>query len=101
MHELSSAIENANEKEIIKIIRQGESNLEKIGVVSESTKQLIRAIEKAGGAAKICGAGGRKNKSGIVLAFHENPDTIINISKQFDVSCSKIKFGEEGVREEK
>jgi mevalonate kinase len=101
VHELSSAIETSDDKKLIEIIRQGENNLEKLGMVSESTKKLIRAIENADGAAKICGGGGRKDTSGIVLAFHENPDTIITISKEYNLSCSKIKLGEEGVREEK
>jgi len=100
VNKLLSIIQNEDITLMIYIIRVGEKNLEKLGVVSESTKQLIRQIEESGGAAKICGAGGRKNKSGIVLAFHENPDMIKQISKQYHLACERIILGEEGVRRE-
>ncbi|WP_423204233.1 hypothetical protein PGC34_23110 [Pseudomonas kribbensis] len=38
-------------------IRAYQANLESLGVVPATVAQVIRAVEKAGGAAKICGAG--------------------------------------------
>ncbi|MBI2330523.1 hypothetical protein HYU94_03955, partial [Candidatus Daviesbacteria bacterium] len=55
---LLEVIKHSDEKEFIRIIRDGERNLESIGVVSLFVKSIIRKIEKAGGAAKICGGGG-------------------------------------------
>lgn len=43
--------------QIIPIVRRYESFLEQIGVVPAGVRQAIRAVEQAGGAAKICGAG--------------------------------------------
>ena len=44
--------------------------LEQLNVVSENTIHLVREIEKIGGHAKISGAGGRINGSGILLVWH-------------------------------
>ncbi|EKD80236.1 MAG: hypothetical protein ACD_40C00169G0006 [uncultured bacterium] len=55
-------------------IRDNERLLEKIGVVSEKAKVMIKAIEEIGGVAKICGAGGRKNGSGVILAYHPDDE---------------------------
>jgi len=100
VYELLTALENGDEKQTADIIKAGEENLEKLGIVSESTKRLIRKIEATGGAAKICGAGGRKKASGIVLVFHNDFKEIAHIAKQFKLQCEKIRLGEEGVREE-
>jgi len=82
--ELLTAIKNRQEEVLMQLIQKGEGNLEKIEVVSPSTKLLIHSIEKAGGVAKICGAGGKKKGSGIVLAYHPEKkqlETIANSKK--------------------
>ena len=70
--ELLPAIQNGDENQLISIIRAGEKNLESIGVVSPFVKAIIRKIEQAGGAAKICGAGGKTKATGILLCYHPN-----------------------------
>lgn len=69
VHELLLAIRNDDSQLLASVIKSAEKNLERLGVVSESTQNLIREIEKLGGAAKISGAGGKKKGSGTVLVF--------------------------------
>lgn len=66
------ALQDNNEKEIKQIIKKGERNLEKIGVVPFSVKKLIRHIERLGGAAKICGGGGKSKSTGVLLVYQKN-----------------------------
>lgn len=94
------SLKNNNEREFMEIIKQGEKNLETLGVVSSSTKKLIRAIEENNGAAKISGAGGIKNASGVVLAYHNRPSVLDTIAQQYGLEISSIRLGDEGVRHE-
>lgn len=95
------ALQKENLDDIKEIIKKGESNLEKLDMVSNYTKKIIRDIEKSGGAAKICGAGGRKNKSGIILIFHRDRKILSDLLKSENLEFSQISLGEEGVRIEK
>ena len=80
------------------IIKENERLVEELGVVSESTKQIIRKIENAGGAAKICGAGGRKDKSGIVLIYHKDTEKLMDFAKMNALDLFPVKMGVEGVK---
>ncbi|MCX6705626.1 MAG: hypothetical protein NTV24_00770 [Candidatus Woesebacteria bacterium] len=83
------------------LIKENEVLLEKLGVVSNSTIKLIRKIEKNGGAAKISGAGGWKDKSGILLVYHKDINKLKNFAKREKLELIEIQLGEEGVRIEK
>lgn len=96
--ELLRVIQDGNEGEFVRIIQAGEQNLERIGVVSKSSQTLIRAIEKAGGAAKICGAGGITGPTGIVLAFHRDRPAVENIAKAQRLKCFSATLGVAGLR---
>jgi mevalonate kinase len=48
-----------------------------LGVVPTNVQTMVEAIEKAGGAAKVIGAGGRAGGAGMVLAFGENIEAIL------------------------
>lgn len=98
--ELLSVIKNDDGTLMIRIIRAGEKNLEKLGVVSDSAKTIIREIEKIGGAAKICGGGGVKKGTGIILAYHKTPVVLDKVALHFKLENSKIMLGEEGLRRE-
>lgn len=74
--------------------------LEEIGVVSSSTKKLILEIEKTGGVAKISGAGGVKTGSGMVIAFHEKPQILIDMAKKYGYPSFQVQLGGEGVKRE-
>ena len=85
---IAVALKNADEKTLIKSMRNGERTLEEMGVVSKKITPLIRKIERAGGAAKILGGGGRTDGVGYLLCYaHRSPAGSI-----------PIRLGEEGIR---
>ena len=85
---------------LIECIRFGEENLEKLGVVGDKARFLIRAIEKLGGAAKITGAGGFQEGSGMLVVYHKDIEQILTYAKQKKLEAMNIKIGEEGVSRE-
>lgn len=98
VRELLPAIKNADQKEVIRIIREGEKNLELIGVCSPTVAKIIRQIEKIGGAAKICGAGAFDGPTGVLLAYHKNQKLLIKLIKSYNLPYFKAKLGVEGLR---
>lgn len=98
--DLLPTLQQANENELIRIIKEGEENLESIGVVSDYIKSIIREVEKAGGAAKICGAGGKSKATGVLLAYHPNKNKLIKVVKSYNLPCFTAKLGVEGLRYE-
>lgn len=95
------ALKEGNESELVDAIQIGERTLEGMGVVSKKVQPLIRKIEKAGGAVKILGGGGRTNGVGFLLCYHHNPQKISSFGKAYNYSLQTIHLGEEGVRLEK
>ena len=81
-------------------IIKGERNLEKIGVVSPSSQKLIKEIENIGGAAKVCGGGGKIGPTGFLLACHQNPQKILHFAQNIQMPAFYAKIGSEGVRVE-
>lgn len=58
-------------------LRENHTLLKRIGVVPEATTCLIESIERAGGGAKISGAGSiRGDKGGIVIAWHPDAERL-------------------------
>jgi mevalonate kinase len=55
-------------------ITENERLLERLGVVGDKAKNIIDQIEKIGGYAKICGAGGIKFGSGVILVYHPDDE---------------------------
>lgn len=100
IRELLSAIKNGDDTLMIRIIRAGEKNLENLGVVSNSAKLLIRSIEEIGGAAKICGAGGKLKGSGMVLAYCLNKEKIEKLVALNRFWYNDLSLGAEGLRRE-
>lgn len=94
------ALRDGDEDGLIECIRFGEKNLEELGVVGKKSQSVIREIEKLGGVAKISGAGGVKNGSGMLLAYHRTPAILDQFLLQFKLKSSKIALGEEGLRQE-
>jgi mevalonate kinase len=95
------AMKEGNEKNLVDGIKRGEQTLERMGVVSKQIVPTIRAIEKAGGAAKILGGGGRTDGVGFLLCYHKNQKTVENLCAKHKFEIQKIQLGEEGVRLEK
>lgn len=98
VRELLPAIKNADEKEVIRIIRAGEKNLKSIGVCSPTVAKIIRQIEKAGGAAKICGAGASSGPTGVLLCYHPQPSIVQKIAKSYKLNFFKTNLGVEGLK---
>ncbi len=98
--DLRLAIEKNISRQIPGIIKRGEANLEKIGVVSDYVKKIIRDIENSGGAAKICGAGGTTKATGIILIYHTDLQKLKEVLKSHKLTPSQLTLGVEGLREE-
>lgn len=96
--DMVSAIHDENILLFTDAIRKNEMLLEKLGVVSASTKKLIREIEKKGGVAKISGAGGVNKGSGTILAVHKDPKVLQSIAKKYTFQFSQVALSGFGVR---
>jgi len=55
-------------------ILPNEQQLEILGVVDPIAQEMINKIATIGGAAKITGAGGKTNGSGMLLSYHPDPE---------------------------
>ena len=98
--ELLAALKNGNEHDVMEIIRAGSHNLQALGVVSPSTKALIAEIEDVGGVAKICGAGGSTEASGVVLSYHPDTEVLEKIASGHNLKHYQTALGAEGLRQE-
>lgn len=96
--DLLVALVDGETDQMIEIIRKGQSNLEKIGVVGNKAKAIIRAVEKIGGAGKILGGGGISKGSGMLLAHHKDSKKLERFLKDKKYSYHKIKVGQPGLR---
>ncbi len=88
-------------RQIPGIIKMGEKNLEKLGVVSPFARSLIRKIEESGGAAKICGGGGITKSTGIILIYHTDLKNLKKVLKSHQISVNELTLGVEGLRRER
>lgn len=96
--QLALVLKEGDDKKIIQIIKEGERNLEKIGVVGKKAKAIIKEVEKLGGAAKISGAGGIKKGSGMILAYYADQKKLIDLTKRMSLNYYLITIGEEGAK---
>lgn len=79
------------------LIKENEKQLELLGVVSSSTMDLINRIEKIGGFAKISGAGGKKDASGIIIIYHPEIDKLKKFSADNQLDILGVNLGEGGL----
>jgi mevalonate kinase len=94
--ELLAVLQQGDSKRLIAIMKAGERNLEALGVVSHSAKALIRQIEDAGGAAKVCGAGGLAKGSGAILVYHPEKG-LQHLANDKNKSYYAVQLGGEGL----
>lgn len=66
------------------LIRQNHRLLAQLPVVGQQALGMIAAIEQIGGAAKITGAGGVKAGSGMILAYHQNREQLVQLCQQYN-----------------
>lgn len=91
------ALEKRNDELLKNTIQNCQICLEDLGVVSPLAQEIIRKIEKIGGAAKICGGGGIKKGTGILLCYHQNPEKILKLGHDLGLEAFKVKFGVKGL----
>ena len=75
------------------LLSQTQHLLEQLNVVSENTIYLVREIEKIGGFAKISGAGGRTNGSGMLLVWHKDEEKLHKTIKKLGYVVENIVIG--------
>lgn len=93
-----TALEKDDVEGSVKWLQQSEKNLELLGVVSSQTKKLIRSIEKADGVAKISGAGGSRNASGILLVYTTEKNRIEKCIQKSKFSLEQVQFDSVGLQ---
>jgi len=90
-------LKKGNEKELIQIIKKAHKNLVAIDVVSQRAQDIVNNIEKLGGAAKISGAGGKKDGSGMLLCYHQNPQKVLKFAANYNLPAYKVKISPKGL----
>lgn len=93
--EMQRAMEHEAFSAFLRSVEENQALLSQLGVVSESTEKLIAQLRDIGAVAKVTGAGGRKEGSGMVLVFHEDSDTLLEFCKrhEYDYLETTIEHG--------
>lgn len=89
--------------EMLDLVRRVEAGLERLGVVPESVRELIRQIEAEGGAAKISGAGALGSPpgglgAGSLLVLHPDPERVRGWPFPEGLEPLDLRLGAEGLR---
>lgn len=93
--------ERASPARLVELVRGFEGCLEEIGVVPEPVREVVRAVERRGGAAKISGAGALTGRgAGALLVVHPEPGVIDGWSFLGGLERLDLRLGAEGVRRE-
>jgi len=104
---LFSEIEKATKRLIISLVKEdsgffqktivdNELLLEKMGIVSKQTKQLLLSL-KDFGIGKVSGAGGRKRGSGYILFYNSSGYNFEEKCNMLQIPCVKFESEQEGV----
>jgi mevalonate kinase len=96
-HALDEALAKNDIAAIQQAIRENHRLLVNIGVVPEKVQSFIQAIEKRGGAAKICGAGAVKGEQGGVMWIMINQD-ITTLIQQYGYTLHTVEGDNLGTR---
>lgn len=78
------------------VLSKNERLLEKLGVVSEKARSITASIEDIGGYAKIIGAGGIKNGSGMILIYHDVTKILFSLAKRKHWQIFPVQFMKNG-----
>lgn len=90
--DMLQVLRDGDQKKFILTLKKAEQNLEDLGVVGKTAKSIIRKIERLEGAAKITGAGGVKKGSGMILAYHRDPDKLIEFANKNKLSYYRVQI---------
>lgn len=92
------AIQNQNDAELRRLVRENHVLLTHIGVVPDRIQHFIRDIEATGGAAKICGAGAVAGDSaGVLLALVDSGEDLSVIADKYGYKVMTIQGETRGV----
>lgn len=92
--------------EVVRLVRRCQRGLEEIGVVPAPVREIVRAVEARGGAAKISGAGalsspeGGPAGGGLLLVYHPEPGRVGAWPCMDDAEILDVGLGAEGLRRE-
>lgn len=89
---------HGEETNLVDLIRSNHRSLVDLGVVGEKAQRIVEAIEKAGGAVKITGAGGVAKGSGFLLAYHPDPEKLNSVVAKLNLKLDELQLGDEGVK---
>ncbi len=92
-----SALQTNDQIRIKECIRANHRLLAHIGVVPQKAQKFIAAIEKLGGAAKVCGAGASRGESAGVMLVMVDAD-ISSLVKKHDYEMFPLKGNESGMQ---
>lgn len=87
--------------DVADLIHTNHQALHRIGAVSSSTQELISQIESIGGAAKITGAGGATQGSGMVLVYHQDTETLRAWANKKQLSLTPVHLGGPGLQQKR
>lgn len=65
------------------LLHKNQLLLERLGIVGRKAAKMVRHIEAAQGYAKVCGAGGIKGGSGVILAYHEKREVLLAMIQKY------------------
>jgi len=94
---LDQAIAQNDSEAIIQGIRENHRLLMQIGVVPEKVQNFITAIEKEGGAAKICGAGAVSGQAGGII-WVVSKTNIVKLLRQYGYGSYTVEGDKFGTR---
>ena len=80
---VASALRRGDADVFRDILNEAGEVLETLGVVSTGAQKLSKEIRKNGGMAKISGAGGRTEGSGLLFVWHAKKEYIQNICEKY------------------
>ena len=95
-HEMKSVLERKDYDRMKEIINRTNEILSSFGLSIDETDMISERVVLMGGAAKMCGA----CYGGVMLAWHEHPEKIVQAIKQLGFETFETDLGVEGVRVE-
>jgi mevalonate kinase len=96
-HEMLDVLKRKDFQRMKEIMNQTQKNLAELKVSTKEIDRIAESVQKIGGAAKLCGAGG----GGIVLCYHEDKNKLIDLIKNIGYDPWESELAVEGVKTEK
>lgn len=96
---LIDALGESNLDTIQYCFTHAQRNLEEMGVVSDRTTELVKEIENIGAVAKISGAGGRAEGSGMLLVHTAEKECMKQFLKKKNIEFFDANLGVTGLTE--